>query len=273
MMEYALTVNGENLRYYDEGAGEPLLFLHGILGDHRIWAPHCNYLSTRYRALAYTLKGFRVENSTIDSQEFNTDIHSDELIHFCDALGLKGVTVVGWSYASHVALLAAKKRPDLFKSLILYELIVPSYGMTEEDLKLFSRDLTRMMSPVIKALRRDQLVEAASQFIAACTSDRLTLEGLTPRLQVIKRDNLHTLPLLLKQSEPKAISADELNALPMPITVLCGENSRDIFYLATKAAATAINQSRDFIVKGRDHHYPEEEAIHFSQLIESLLNP
>lgn len=266
-----------------------LVFLHGILGDGRTWAPILKEFP-EFEAYALTQSGFGEMNEgqediSVDTL-FDTDRHADELIAFCTALNTqenrphRPFIIVAWSYACHVALLAAQKMmqtsPKLFKSIICYELIVPSYGMNENDQTRFTRDITKMMSPIIKAYRRNEPLIAVDAFIAACKNspnqNDYSLSQQSARIQSIKHDNIHTLAKLLHQKEPRNISADDLAEIhrTTPITILCGENSRGIFQLASKAGANAIDQA-SWIVENADHLLPEENPLRFSQEIKTIL--
>lgn len=243
-----------------------LLLLHGILGDARTWKP---YLSAfpQHEVFALTQSGFgTTDHSDRSDRLFDTTSHAQELVAFCQALNLQDqkpqrkFTIIAWSYGCHPALLAAKIAPELFKSLILYELIIPSYGMKEEEQALFTSDLTKMMSPIIKAYRRQKEATAIDTFIAACKNREYALGAQSPELQKIKTDNAHTLQKLLTQTEPAPLSADELRALhhKVPITIYYGENSRAIFQLSSQAAMRAIGQTEGMIVDA-DHLLPEED--------------
>lgn len=235
------------------------------------------------------------ESDTKDEEIlFDTDRHADELIAFCQALNQKEgklgrqFVLIAWSYACHIALLALQKsqrnsqmvdfshqsNPRLFHSAICYELIVPSYGMSFDDQALFTRDITKMMSPIIKAYRRNQPINAINAFINACknSQNEYTIDDQSPYIQAIKQDNAHSLPKLLSQIEPKEISDIELVAIHSntPITILCGENSRGIFQLASKSGANALNQEK-WHIPGADHLLPENDPLLFAENIKAIL--
>src|ERR1044071_1137016 len=59
MLRYAqVNVEGQPVHYASEGAGPPLLLLHGPPFDHRIWAPAIPYLSGHFRVVAPDLPGY-----------------------------------------------------------------------------------------------------------------------------------------------------------------------------------------------------------------------
>lgn len=246
-----------------------LLFLHGILGDARIWRP---YLSAfpQYDCYALTLSGFG--RGSEDETPFDTDRHGAEVAAFCQALNNREgkphrqYIVIAWSYACHVALLSASRAPDLFAELILYELIIPSYGISEEMHQQFTRDIAKMMSPIIRAFRRNKEAEAIDHFIAACKNAPFSLKEQSATIQQIKAENHHTLNKLLTQKEPNPFTAEMLQALnqKVPITIFWGAHSRAIFQLSSKAAYQALQAYQSHNSSGggeidADHLLPEEE--------------
>lgn len=52
--EKSLTVNGVTLSYVDEGAGEPVVLVHGALSDRRVWSAQIPALAKDFRVIAYT---------------------------------------------------------------------------------------------------------------------------------------------------------------------------------------------------------------------------
>src|SRR5215203_4740419 len=51
-----LRVDGHEMAYVEEGAGAPVLFVHGALADLRFWAPQMAAFARRYRAVAVSLR-------------------------------------------------------------------------------------------------------------------------------------------------------------------------------------------------------------------------
>lgn len=252
-----------------------ILFLHGILGDARTWAPYMPAF-LEYDVYALTQSGFGVDSDS--DVLFDTMEHAKELIAFCKALNLSSENpqrkfiIIAWSYACHVALLAAKMAPELFESMILYELIVPSYGIKVAEQERFTKDITKMMSPIIKAYRRNKEDVAIDAFIAACKNAEYSLAAQADHIQKIKTDNAPSLQKLLTQKEPLAISAEALNAIhqKVPITILYGENSREIFHLSSQAGIAAISQEAGMI-RDADHLLPEDDPQKFIEILQTTL--
>src|SRR5690348_8540541 len=52
------TVNGVDLAYVEQGQGEPVLFVHGGVGDYRAWDQQMNAFGAGYRAIALSCRGY-----------------------------------------------------------------------------------------------------------------------------------------------------------------------------------------------------------------------
>lgn len=211
-----------------------IVLMHGILGDARTWLSVFEYLPNEFEAHSYTMNGFS-NNPELSAELFNTEAHAAELIEYCQANFTDKVSILAWSYSCHVALLAALKEPELFEAIYLYDCIVPSYGLETDPIKMktFSKDLTRMMSPVIKAIRSGDDAEIVNAFTLACTEQSIALNDQSPTTQKIKMANAHTVSRLLTQQEPKPIILENLAQLSVPCGVYWGELSRPIFKIAS----------------------------------------
>lgn len=248
-----------------------IVFMHGILGDERTWQPAFQYLPADINAISYSMLGFGEHRQNIPAEQFNTETHAEELIKFCQSLNQGKVSIVAWSYSCHVALLAALRAPELLEAIYLYDCIVPSYGLERdaESLKTFSKDLNKMMSPVIKALRTQDDENIINAFVLACSEQNLALSDQCSSLRAIKRTNAHTVSRLLTQSEPSKITPEMLEKLAVPCGICWGENSRAIFTLASQALYKHLPEkfclNNSGAIPNADHLLPEESPNIFIQ--------
>jgi len=80
--------------------------------------------SRDHRCVAYNLAGTgATDPSLFHKEKYQTlEGYADDAIAICDELGLGDVTHVGHSVSAMIAIIAARKRPELFKSIVLIEL-------------------------------------------------------------------------------------------------------------------------------------------------------
>ena len=150
-------VNGATMTYVDEGAGEPILFVHGAVSDLRAWEPIRGEIADEHRFIAITLRYFGTGDWDWSNNDkpFNVATHADDVAAFIKALDVGPVHLVGWSYGANVATTAALANPDLVQSLILFEPPLSSL-IKEGEAGDAAREAERkMFRPVTAAVNHD----------------------------------------------------------------------------------------------------------------------
>lgn len=99
--------NGTRLWVETDGTGPAVLFLHGGLGDSRLWAPVAEQLAERFRTIRYDYRHYGRSDSP--GGEFST---IDDLFAVLDALDVDRAALVGLSLGGALALDAALARPE-----------------------------------------------------------------------------------------------------------------------------------------------------------------
>ncbi|MCP3105008.1 alpha/beta hydrolase [Myxococcus sp. K15C18031901] len=116
-----LNVNGTELHYEDTGgAGEPILFSHGLLWSTRLFDPQVDALRGRYRCVAYDHRGQgRSAVPSVNAIDMET-LYLDAL-DLISKLGLGPCHFVGLSMGGFIGMRIAARRPELLRSLTLVE--------------------------------------------------------------------------------------------------------------------------------------------------------
>ncbi len=116
----ALLARHTTLAYTDEGAGPPVILIHGSASSRGQWRAAILDLAPRYRVLAPDLHGYG--GTAAPPPPATLDF--DDEVELVDALAdLAGgeVHLVGHSYGGAVALRAASLRPERIASLVVIE--------------------------------------------------------------------------------------------------------------------------------------------------------
>jgi pimeloyl-ACP methyl ester carboxylesterase len=100
-------VNGARLWVEQEGEGPAVLFVHGGLGDSRLWEPQARALASRFRTIRYDLRLWGRSESP--GMAFSA---VDDLVGVLDAVGVDRAALVGLSLGGGLALDATLARPD-----------------------------------------------------------------------------------------------------------------------------------------------------------------
>jgi len=104
----------------------PIVFIHGVGLNHKIWEPQINVFENTF--LAYDILGHG--KTPLDKENLSFDDFSNQLINLIDELNIRRIHLVGFSIGSLIARNFASKYSDRLESLIL---LCSIFKRTEEQ--------------------------------------------------------------------------------------------------------------------------------------------
>ena len=93
----------------------PIVFIHGVGLNHKIWEPQINVFENTF--LAYDILGHG--RTPLNKENITFDDFSNQLLNLIDELNVKKIHLVGFSIGSLIARNFASKYSDRLESLIL----------------------------------------------------------------------------------------------------------------------------------------------------------
>lgn len=105
------------LHYEETGAGEPLLFIHGLGSSGRDWEMQIPFFARDYRVVVFDLRGHG--QSDKPGGPYSMPQFAADTAQLIQALNIAPVHVVGISLGGMIALQLAVDRPALVKSLVI----------------------------------------------------------------------------------------------------------------------------------------------------------
>ncbi len=108
-------VNGIEMYYATFGAGDPVLLIHGGLGNADIWAAQVTDLMKDHLVIVADSRGHG--RSTRTEEPFGYDLMSSDYIALLDFLGIDKVDLVGWSDGGIIGLDIAMNHPERLDQL------------------------------------------------------------------------------------------------------------------------------------------------------------
>jgi len=123
---------GDDLTLHVErdGAGPPLILLHGFTGSAESWSPLRPSLGARVTTLAVDLPGHGASSAPADPARYALARVADDLARLLDALGVDRAAVLGYSMGGRTALHFALAHPDRVAALVLES---ASPGIASDD--------------------------------------------------------------------------------------------------------------------------------------------
>jgi 2-succinyl-6-hydroxy-2,4-cyclohexadiene-1-carboxylate synthase len=114
-----LPINGVTYYFETQGAGRPLLLLHGFTGCGQNWLPLMPALAEKYQVVAVDLLGHGRTVAPPDESRYTIEKAAADLVALLDTLNLQDSKVWGYSMGGRLALATAVAYPHHFTHLIL----------------------------------------------------------------------------------------------------------------------------------------------------------
>ena len=113
-----IDLSGVKLAYTDVGAGEPILFVHGIPTSSYLWRNVIRALQGDFRLVAPDLMGLGDTATPLDHR-FDMEAQADKLLELADRIGLDRFTLVCHDQGGAAAQWLAVHHPKRIRSFII----------------------------------------------------------------------------------------------------------------------------------------------------------
>ncbi len=264
-----ITANGVELHYIEKGRGEPLILLHGGVGDYRSWEFQTDEFSKTYRVISYSRRFHYPNKNALDAKYRTALTEAEDLAAFLDKLKIKRVHLVGLSYGAFTALSFAVKYPKMVRSMVLAE--PPAHQLIRDlpDGETVYQDFIKALKPVAEAFRRGEDREAMSVFNGILGRK---LDALPPATVEAMMQNALAIKALSLSSDPfPEISKKKLQKLKIPALIVTGENTVKIHKLVDRELARLLPNAKEFIVPNAKHGIPRENPKVFNETVLKFL--
>ncbi len=166
-------VAGRRIAYVDEGAGEPLLLLHGCPFHSYEWREVIPLLSRQFRVLAPDLLGLGDTIVDLDD-DYRLPQDAEMVRGFLAALGIDSAHMVGHDHGGATALLLMNRAPQLMRTLVLTNIEAYDAWPSAEERGYLKLIVHPISSPIFWALLHLRAVRRYVFSIAAHRREVLT---------------------------------------------------------------------------------------------------
>lgn len=254
------------MKYTQQGIGQYLILVHGALTDGSMWTPHIEFLEPHFNVVSVTLSHF---DNTRDCS-FGLNSHAQELAKLVEALIInKPVYVVGWSYGADVILnmMAIYQLP--VSNVFLYEPGNPG-SIQQSEMESWITDAESMFGQVFHHVQQGRLDSAVKALIDGSGNRRGYFNTQPTEIKRLHLEKAYTLPLQLNQEERPLIDTQSISKIETPMVFGYGEQTRDLFRLATLSDARASIHAKLLTFENETHMFPQENPKKFSELLIDL---
>lgn len=148
--------DGVSLYYEVQGAGDPVIFCHGIPTDYRAWKNQLEVFSKSFKAISYSRRYASPNDRKGDVIDSTVENNAADLKGLIEKLGVGSVHLVGHSYGGFISAYLAANHPDLIRSLVLVEPAISTLLVEDEDSPLQMLSLLLRSPSVALSARRFQ---------------------------------------------------------------------------------------------------------------------
>jgi pimeloyl-ACP methyl ester carboxylesterase len=111
------------IAYIDEGAGDPIVLVHGFASTKEINWVNPGWVTTLtragYRVIALDDRGHGASSKLYDPADYDTDKMADDVRALMDHLGIPRADVMGYSMGARITAFLALRHPERVRSAIL----------------------------------------------------------------------------------------------------------------------------------------------------------
>lgn len=261
-MPYA-QVNDQKLYYEDTGGDGPaIVFSHGLLMDHSMFAPQVRALQDRYRCIVWDERahGLSADHSGAAFSYYDS---ADDLAALLEHLGIDQAILAGMSQGGYLSLRCAVTHPDIVRALIL----IDTQAQTEDP------DKTAGYQPMVESWATQGLSDEIAQTVAGI----ILGAGWSGSDEWIAKWRAWQAPDLMGAFGALVARddiSDKIEGINVPALVVHGDADVAITLARARDMAERLPQSLMVTIAGAGHaanlthHEPVNEVI--EQFLQSL---
>lgn len=262
--------SGTTLATTDTGTGAPVVLVHGSLCDYRYWAPQIPALAQQYRVLSVSLSHYYPTRDANAGLPFRWADHADELAAFIDAHVGGPAHVVAHSRGAYVAFQLAARAPHAVASLTLAD---PGGAPATPDGRpaTDSEDVRSLRAEAVAMIAAGDVDGGLERFVDSVSRPGSWAQS-PAAFQTMARDNAHTLGPQFTDTMVPFDDADA-RALGMPVLLVAGERSPQMFHRNLDWLAARIPQAQRVSIAGASHGMNLAHPRAFNRAVMDFLDP
>lgn len=268
----SMQVNQTQLEYVERGEGEPVVLVHGSLGDLRSWQLQTDAFAQRHRVVSYSRRHHHPNPCADDQPGYSAAVHADDLATLMAGLGLESAHVVGSSYGAYTALLLALSHPERVRALVLSEPpVLPLLEHHPEGRVLRERFLTSVWAPAGETLQRGHLEDGVRTFVDGLF-ERGAFDQLPDEVHDLIMDN--AAEFRLETASPEfwtPFRCEDAARVQAPTLLLSGGQSLRMLQLVVEELARCLPDNEHVRFPDSSHDLPGEAAETFNEIVLDFL--
>ncbi|MDQ7844571.1 MAG: alpha/beta fold hydrolase [Armatimonadota bacterium] len=251
-----ITHRGVDLAYDDQGAGTPVVLLHGFPFSRKMWARQVAALAPVCRVVTPDLRGFGESAGVPET----VDQLADDLHTLVEALALPAVVLGGFSMGGYVAFRYLAAHGDRVRALMLLDTRAEADTPEARERRFAGIDRIRREGPAgflddfVRLVAAPSTLERRPDLVAEI---RALMEGT----------RVESLIGGLRAMAARPDSTPLLGGIRVPALIVVGEDDRATPVESSRAMAAAIPDAELIIIPGAGHVSNLEQPDAFNRAL------
>lgn len=247
-----IDIDGLNINYIDEGAGNHVLLLHGWGGSIQTMMPIFNILKGKFRVVSVDLPGFG--SSSIPEEPWNSYDYAECIHKVIEKLDLKDLILFGHSHGGRISIILASKYDFVRKLVLIDSAGILAKRKAKYYIKVYCFKIFKRIFMTLPAKnKREKLDKFYKKF---GSQDYRDSDGVMRQTMVkVINDNLFDLLKLIKA----------------PSLLIWGENDEDTPLYMGQIMKKEIPDSGLVLLKGAGHYSYVDNYDQFRAVINVFL--
>ncbi len=268
-------INGARIFFQTHGSGFPVVFTHGLGGDHTMWMAQVPEFKQKYRLLLWDVRGHGRSETTEDGYsipQFVDDLHA-----LLGHLGIERAHIAGLSMGGWISWSFAIAYPGATASLVLSDSAGIQTGVSKEALKE-KREMFEASAAIAEKHGRAKLADTTISLMFA----KEFIENRPDTVELVKKRisqdpgigyarTIRSIFTSAPQADHEEIKK-RLAGIEAPCLVLAGELDQLTPMPTQEELARAIPGSRLEKIPGSGHVPPIEKPELWNRLVLDFLD-
>ena len=253
-------VNGDDIYFVEEGAGQPLVFLHGNSSCAEAWFQQFAHFRDRYRCIAYdSVNHGHSSNSPRDADEPD---RVDELEGFLEALGIERPILAGNSMGGNTLLRWAARHPGDARALIPSGMGVPIPGTNTAPRAAQPLDTETLFLPTGTAL-----TEGFKKGQPRMYERYLRIRSTATRLEAMRHPRVPGEKTLNERNT----LGERLRSVTSPMMIVMGDLDALVPLESAEHLHSLVAHSSYEVIVGAPHNVYYEAATEYNRRLDAFL--
>jgi pimeloyl-ACP methyl ester carboxylesterase len=272
----AIEINNATLHYFECGEGEPLVFVHGGLGDLHTFREQLQTFAARFRVIAYSRRYFPPNAPPRATDVNSLSGHVADLGALVKELKATPAHLVGNSYGAYIALALAVDHPELVRGLVLGEPpILPLLSRTAVGEATIQSWIRRVSEPSRKAFESGSPEEGLRLFVEAIggtgSFDKTFPQSVRTELVEKRAPEFRSELMTERSAYMPPLNCGDLGKLERPTLLVTGERTHAMFLLITAELERCLEGESQVMVPEAWHTPQSENAAFYNQAVLTFL--